>query len=144
MAPHCQNGIYLGDANLAITRMFDLERIEVLKGPQGTLYGRNSTAGSMNLITRAPQDWYNAHVEASYGSFHTMRTQGHVNLPAREKADFRIAFIASEGDGYIRNSVDRRKFAEEDFWGLSGRQCGSRQATTSASTSWRSTSVTMA
>jgi iron complex outermembrane receptor protein len=116
VAPHL-NGIYLGDANLAITRMFDMERIEVLKGPQGTLYGRNSTAGSLNFITRAPQDSYSADVEASYGSFDTTRVQGHVNLPARG-ADFRVAFIASEGDGYIRNSVDRRTFAEEDYWGL--------------------------
>lgn len=116
VAPHL-NGIYLGDATLAITRMFDMERIEVLKGPQGTLYGRNSTAGSMNLITRAPQDTYSADVEACYGSFDTTRTQGHVNLPAGG-ADFRVAFIASEGDGYIRNSVDRRTFGEEDYWGL--------------------------
>jgi iron complex outermembrane recepter protein len=116
VAPHL-NGIYLGDASLAIARMFDLERIEVLKGPQGTLYGRNSTAGSMNLITRAPRDLYSADVEASYGSFDTMRTQGHVNVPAGGAA-IRVAFIASEGDGYIRNTVDRRTFAEEDFWGL--------------------------
>jgi iron complex outermembrane receptor protein len=116
VAPHL-NGVYLGDANLAITRMFDLERIEVLKGPQGTLYGRNSTAGSINLITRAPQDIFSADVEASHGSFDTTRTHGHLNLPVQGAA-FRVAFIASEGDGYIRNSVDSRRFAEEDFWGL--------------------------
>lgn len=116
VAPHL-NGIYLGDANVAIARMFDLERIEVLKGPQGTLYGRNSTAGSMNLITRAPQDSYSADVEASYGSFDTTRAQGHVNLPVGGAA-LRVAFIASEGDGYIRNTVDRRTFAEEDYWGV--------------------------
>ncbi len=115
VAPHL-NGIYLGDANLAIARMFDLERIEVLKGPQGTLYGRNSTAGSMNLITRTPHDSYSADVEASYGSFDTMRTQGHVNVPVGGAA-IRVAFIASEGDGYIRNTVDRRTFGEEDYWG---------------------------
>jgi iron complex outermembrane receptor protein len=111
------DGVYLGDANLAIARMFDLERIEVLKGPQGTLYGRNSTGGSINFITQTPQDRFSAEIEGAYGSYSTTRAQGHVNL-ASESAAVRLAFIASEGDGYIRNSVDDRRFAESDFWGL--------------------------
>jgi iron complex outermembrane recepter protein len=114
------DGVYLGDANLAINRMFDLERIEVLKGPQGTLYGRNSTAGAINFITRSAEHEFSAAVEGAYGSFSTTRAQGHVNLPLRDSAALRLAFIASEGDGYIRNSVDDRRFAEEDFWGLRG------------------------
>ncbi|HET9693170.1 MAG TPA: TonB-dependent receptor [Steroidobacteraceae bacterium] len=111
------NGIYLGDANLAIVRTFDLARIEVLKGPQGTLYGRNATGGSINFITQAPQDDHSADIEAAYGSHSTTRAQGHVNL-ANDSAALRLAFIASEGDGYIRNSVDDRRFAASDFWGL--------------------------
>jgi iron complex outermembrane receptor protein len=111
------NGMYLGDANLAIVRMFDLERIEVLKGPQGTLYGRNATGGSINFITRTPQPHSGAEVEAAYGSHATTRAQGHVNV-AGDSAALRLAFTASDGDGYIRNSVDDRKFAESDFWGL--------------------------
>ncbi|MDH5500268.1 MAG: TonB-dependent receptor, partial [Gammaproteobacteria bacterium] len=113
------NGVYLGNANLAIARLFDLERIEVLKGPQGTLYGRNSTGGSMNFITRSAHDEFSADIETAYGSFSTVRAQGHVNLPF-EKAALRLAFIGSEGDGYIRNSVDDRQFGENDFWGLRG------------------------
>jgi iron complex outermembrane receptor protein len=57
-----QNGVYLGNESLAITRMFDLERVEILEGPQGTLYGRHSTAGSKNLITRAPEDPHKVHL----------------------------------------------------------------------------------
>jgi iron complex outermembrane recepter protein len=111
------NGVFMGDANLAITRTFDLERIEVLKGPQGTLYGRNATGGSINFITRSPEDIAGAAVEGAYGSFSTLRAQGHVNRPFDNGA-IRLAFIASEGDGYIRNSVDERRFSESDFWGL--------------------------
>jgi iron complex outermembrane receptor protein len=113
------NGVYLGTSNLAIARMFDLERVEVLKGPQGTLYGRNSTGGSINFITRAPQDEFSAHVETAYGSFNTARAEGYINVPFEASA-LRLAFIGSEGDGYISNSVDDRKFAESDFWGLRG------------------------
>ncbi len=111
------NGVYLGNSNLAIARMFDLERVEVLKGPQGTLYGRNATGGSINIIPRSPQDEYSADIEVAYGSFATTRMQGHVNLPF-DKVAFRLAYIGSEGDGFIRNSVDDREFAEQDFWGL--------------------------
>ncbi len=54
------DGVYLGNSSLAIARIFDLQRIEVLKGPQGTLYGRNATGGSINFITRSPVDEFSA------------------------------------------------------------------------------------
>ena len=111
------NGVYLGSSNLSTARLFDLERIEILKGPQGTLYGRNSTGGSINLITRAPEHGFSADIEAAYGSFETARVQGHVNVPFSRSA-LRLAFIASNGDGFIRNSVDDRRFAAKDFWGV--------------------------
>lgn len=118
VAPHL-DGVYLGNSSLAIARIFDLKRVEVLKGPQGTLYGRNATGGSINFITRSPEDEWTADIESAYGSFDTARVQGHLNLPF-ENAAFRLAFVGSEGDGYIRNSIDDRKFAENDFWGLRG------------------------
>jgi iron complex outermembrane receptor protein len=116
VAPHL-NGVYLGTSNLAIARMFDLQRVEVLKGPQGTLYGRNATGGSLNFVTRAPEKEFSADLEASYGSYNTTRVQGYVNLPFDRMA-LRVAYIGSGGDGFIRNSVDSRTFAEQDFWGL--------------------------
>ena len=118
VAPHL-NGVYLGDANLAIARMFDIGRIEVLKGPQGTLYGRNATGGSINVVTQPPQDSLSSELEVSLGSFDTTRAQGYINLPAGSAA-VRLAFIASDSDGYIRNSVDDRRFAKDDFWGMRG------------------------
>ena len=111
------NGVYLGSPQLAISRLYDLERIEVLKGPQGTLYGRNSTGGSINILTRRPEEAGGAGVEAAYGSFSTGRVQGHADLPAAGAA-FGLAFIASNGDGYIRNSIDDRRFAEADYWAM--------------------------
>jgi len=114
------NGIYLGSSKLALARLFDLERVEVLKGPQGTLYGRNSTGGTVNFITRAPEDEFGGALEGAYGSFNTVRLQGHVNAPLGDSAAARVAFIGSEGDGFIRNTVDARRFAEQDYWGLRG------------------------
>ena len=116
VAPHL-NGVYLGSSSLAIARMFDLQRVEVLKGPQGTLYGRNSTGGSIDFVTRAPEKAFSANVEAAYGSFDTDSTTG-LRQPALRPDGLRIAYTGSEGDGFIRNSVDARKFAENDFWGV--------------------------
>ena len=111
------DGVYLGDTGLALARLFDLERIEVLKGPQGTLYGRNATGGSINIITSAPQREFSAGVESALGSFDTLRIRGHVNVPS-DKYAVRLAVVGSNGDGYIRNSVDDRRFAEEDYFGV--------------------------
>ena len=111
------NGVYLGSTHLAAATLFDLERIEVLKGPQGTLYGRNATGGSINLLPQSPEPDPGAGIEAGWGSFDTRRVTGYVNVPFDQSAA-RLAFVASDGDGYIRNSVDDRRFAEKDFRGL--------------------------
>ncbi len=116
VAPHI-DGVYLGRSTLALARQFDVERVEVVKGPQGTLYGRNATGGSINLITRGPEPEFGAALEGAWGSFGTARISGHVNLPG-EKLAARIAVAGSEGDGFIRNVVDDRRFAEEDYGAL--------------------------
>jgi iron complex outermembrane receptor protein len=113
------NGVYLGSSHLALARLFDLDRIEVLKGPQGTLYGRNANGGSINFITRVPDDEFGGELEGAFGSFDTTRLQGHVNVPLGSAA-MRLAFIGSDGDGFIRNTVDDRRFGEADYWGVRG------------------------
>ena len=113
------NGVYLGSSNVVLSRLFDLERIEVLKGPQGTLYGRNATGGTLNFITRAPEPGFATGAEAAYGSFDTTRLEGHVNYGGEDLAG-RLAFIGSEGDGFIRNTVDARRFGASDYRGLRG------------------------
>ena len=88
----------------------------MLKGPRGTAYGRNATGGSINIISRPPEQAFAAAVETGFGSFNSARLQAHVNVPAGGFAA-RLAVTASDGDGFIRNSVDARRFAEEDFAG---------------------------
>ncbi len=118
VAPH-MNGVYLGESSLALARMFDVDRVEVLKGPQGTMYGRNATGGAVNVVTRTAEDVFSASAEASYGSYDTTRVHGHVNVPG-EAMDFRLAAVAAGGDGYIRNTEDDRRFAEQDYFGIRG------------------------
>lgn len=116
VAPHL-DGVYLGRSTLALARQFDLERVEVVKGPQGTLYGRNATGGSLNMLTRGPDPEFGAGVEVGRGSFDTTRASGYLNV-AGDRAAARVSFAGSEGDGFIRNSVDARRFAEDDFRGV--------------------------
>ena len=108
------DGVPLGNSRLAMARVFDVERIEVLKGPQGTLYGGNSTGGSINIHNRRPHESQAASVEFGVGSFGLQRADGHVNLPLGRSAT-RLAVAAADSDGYIRNSVDGREFAQDDF-----------------------------
>jgi iron complex outermembrane recepter protein len=82
---------------------FDVERIEVLRGPQGTLYGRNTTGGTINLITRKPSDKFEGYVTAQYGNFNTVRVQGAVNLPIDPAIELRVAGFYLKRDGYTQN-----------------------------------------
>ena len=69
------NGVYLGSAATE-AEFYDLERIEVLRGPQGTLYGRNTTAGVLNVITKKATDEFEGYVTAGYGNFNSIKLRG--------------------------------------------------------------------
>lgn len=84
--------------------MFDLERVEVARGPQGTVQGRNSTAGTINFYTRKPDfDGVSARAEVSLGARSLVRTNGYLNIPISDKVAFRGAFATDRNDGYLVN-----------------------------------------
>ncbi len=113
------DGVYQAYGGAGLTRMFDISAVEVLKGPQGTLYGRNSTAGVVNVISNAPRNNFAAEADVSYGSFNTVTTQGMVNVPLSETTAARLAFITASSDGRITNTRDGGKIgAYDDFYGL--------------------------
>lgn len=82
---------------------FDIERVEVLRGPQGTLYGRNTTGGTINVLTRKPDDSFGGYLTAQYGSFDTRRIHGAVNVPIDDIVQLRLAGFYLKRDGYTRN-----------------------------------------
>lgn len=96
------NNIYLSRPALALVDFYDVERVEVLKGPQGTLYGRNATGGAVNIITAAPKDSFDASGSIGYGSFNAVRAEGMVNVPFSAGA-VRLAGLYSVDDGYTDN-----------------------------------------
>jgi len=103
-------GVYIDDVYIAARTshgmgLFDLDRIEVLRGPQGTLFGRNTTGGAINFITRAPKlKDSNGYVEAGYGNFNTYKVQAAVETTmVEDELGLRLSGNYEKGDGQIRN-----------------------------------------
>lgn len=99
-------GVYLERQTSATSSMYDLERVEVLKGPQGTLYGRNATVGVVNLVPAQPTDQYEGYVNVTGGNYDTIDTQGAVNLPLSDTLSARVAFQTTRHDGYLTSGYD--------------------------------------
>jgi iron complex outermembrane receptor protein len=86
--------------------MFDIGRVEVLKGPQGTLFGRNTTGGAVNLFTSQPTDTWEAGATAGYGNYHTYRGEGYVSGPLSNKVSMRLSgFFVHQSDGITHNTT---------------------------------------
>ena len=96
--------VYKGNFALLGIALFDLERVEVLRGPQGTLYGKNTTGGAVNLISRAPAlGETSGYLNAGYGNFNRFDVNGAVNVPMSENAALRVAGTFAKADGWFRN-----------------------------------------
>lgn len=95
------DGEYINRPIALNASLFDLDRVEVLKGPQGTLYGRNATAGAVNIIAKKPtMEKTEIDLGASYGNYNTIKANGAVNLPLGKIAAIRVAGMLSKHDGY--------------------------------------------
>lgn len=113
-------GVYLDDIIQPYTPLlsfpvFDLERIEVLKGPQGTLYGRNTTGGAINFISKAPTQDFDAYMSASYGRFERAEIEGAIGGGLADNLALRLAGKAIEqADGWQTNAVTGEKIGDKD------------------------------
>ena len=96
---------------------YDLDDAEVLRGPQGTLYGRNATAGVVNIKSALPTDQYEAMVSADMGNFSNRRLEAMINLPiAGDKFDIRLAGEWTKRDGYSFNTTTNESIDGRDLW----------------------------
>lgn len=101
--------------------VFDLERVEVLKGPQGTLYGRNTTAGLIDFVTRKPTEDVEGALTAEIGNYQTKNLEGYVSGPLAEGLAGRLAFRMENSDkGWQVSNTRGERLGEADRWGVRG------------------------
>ena len=119
------DGVYRNRSGVALTELGAIERIEVLRGPQGTLFGRNASAGLINVITQGPSFDESGTAEASYGNYDYMRFGLGLTGPINEKIAYRIDGIYTKRDGFLKESGDYagstgRDFNDRDRWLVRG------------------------
>jgi len=110
------DGVYRPRASQQSQAYFDVDRVEILKGPQGTLYGRNTFAGAINLHTNKPtiDEDISGNIRASYERFNRITTEGALNVPINENAAIRIAFNTRDSDGYIENNGTAEDLGQDE------------------------------
>lgn len=115
------NDVPLTSNNLFEAEFYDVERVETLRGPQGTLYGRNATGGVVNVITQKPVlEEFQANVRGEIGNYSSIKGKGMVNLPIGETAALRLAGSYLSRDGYVDNLTTGNKVDDRDLYGLRG------------------------
>lgn len=118
--------IHINDAPQFGTRIFegefyDLAQVEVLRGPQGTLFGRNATSGVVNFRTARPDlSGFGASAEAEYGNYNSIKVKGMVNAPIGENVGVRLAGFYLNRDGYSKNLFDNTRIDDRDMYGVRG------------------------
>ncbi|WP_374525726.1 TonB-dependent receptor [Sphingopyxis sp.] len=118
--------IHVNDMPLLGTRLFeseffDLERVEVLRGPQGTLFGRNATSGVVNFITAKPDlSGFHAAGEFEYGNYDSKRVKAMVNVPLGDTLGIRVAGTWLNRDGYTKNIYNNTRIDDRDLYAVRG------------------------
>jgi outer membrane receptor protein involved in Fe transport len=114
-------GVHVNNIPITVNRFaqaefFDMERVEVLRGPQGTLYGRNATGGVVNMITAAPENEFSAKLSADYGNYDSKRVTGHINVPISDTFAVRAAGFMLDRDGTVDNVTTGNEVDSRDMW----------------------------
>jgi outer membrane receptor protein involved in Fe transport len=116
-----QNDVPLGANRLLEAEFFDMERVEVLRGPQGTLYGRNATGGVFNAITAKPvlEEW-RGNATVTIGNYGTLKYRGMINVPIGDKIAVRLAGNKLQRDGFATNTVTGEDIDGRELYGVRG------------------------
>jgi iron complex outermembrane receptor protein len=114
------DGVNFSQPSAARVAFFDLETLDVKRGPQGLRGGKNSTSGSINVVTRKPSDEYEMTGDVLFGNYDRVRLRGAVNIPLGELFAVRTALFHEDRDGFLDNELvnDSRDFFDADDFGL--------------------------
>jgi iron complex outermembrane recepter protein len=112
------NGVPVVDGRFFETEFYDTERIEALRGPQGTLYGRNTVGGVLNFISAKPEADLGGEIDIQLGNYNTRRVRGVLNLPLTGNLSTRLAGFSLQRDGYTENLHDGNDVDDRDMFSL--------------------------
>jgi iron complex outermembrane receptor protein len=108
------DGVYVGQSPAINQELMNLERVEVLRGPQGTLFGKNTVAGAINLITKKPDDRLRGTASIDVGNYDYRELRGFLNLPLGEKVATSFSVSKIDRDGYVPNIITGNDLNERD------------------------------
>lgn len=120
-----QDGAYVSDQRTTNTSMFDVQRVEILRGPQGALYGRNAVGGAVNVISAKPSSTSEGRVDAVVGDYGRFESEGFFTGPISGGVDGRLAYQVRKLDGYTKNQLGGRlggpdRFDDQDSYAVRG------------------------
>ncbi len=110
--------IYISRQNANNFSFFDVERVEVLRGPQGTLFGRNTTGGAISVVMKEPGDKFGGFAEIGYGSYDRKFARASIDLPLGPRFAAKVSGYWQDDNGYAKNSITNERTNENDGWGL--------------------------
>ncbi|MFO1407852.1 MAG: TonB-dependent receptor [Steroidobacteraceae bacterium] len=108
------DGIYSSRSGSSLTTFNDIERVEVLKGPQGTLLGRNSAAGAVSIYTKQPTDEFDANAKVRIGEYNSRIVSGMVNTPIVDGVALRVTGVYNQGNGWIQGSNNKDLYPQDE------------------------------
>jgi len=114
------DGHYVQNSAYVTQDFFDVERVEVLRGPQGTLYGRNAIGGAINVITARPEFRFEGQADAEFTNYDGVRFRGMLNAPLGDVAAIRIAGVREDRDGFVTNVTNGDDLDESHYHALRG------------------------
>lgn len=114
------DGVYLGRSVGAVLDIVDLERIEVLRGPQGTLFGRNTIGGAISMTSKRPDEEFGGKVDVKVGTDAMVKARGSVNVPLADKLFGRFSLATFQQDGYVKRVFDGKDLGDQDVFAARG------------------------
>lgn len=114
------DGVYRSRAGIGLNELGEIDRVEVLRGPQGTLGGRNASAGVINVFSKKPSFTFGANGEASYGNYNYYRLAGAINVPLTQTIAARVDAVYVKRDGFYRDTTNNTDINDRDRYFVRG------------------------
>ncbi|MBS0571592.1 MAG: TonB-dependent receptor [Proteobacteria bacterium] len=131
-----EDGVYTGKTGGALLIFDDVQRVEVLKGPQGTLFGRNSAGGAISVVTNAPEDAWEEQARIRLGNYGTRYVDAMINAPLTSDLALRVSAVDNQSHGWLRDAATGQHYNKNDDWGVRTQLRWNGPADTSVRFAW--------